>query len=83
MRWFVLNAEAIIEVDITAVDALEELRQELADRGIVFAMARIKQDLRDGPRARPACCERIGEDHLFPTLPTAVEAFRRWQQDQH
>jgi MFS superfamily sulfate permease-like transporter len=34
-------------VDLTAVDALEALRQELEKRGIVFAMARVKQDLRE------------------------------------
>ena len=26
VEWFVLNAEAIVEVDVTAVDTLEELR---------------------------------------------------------
>lgn len=45
--WFVLNAEANVEVDITALDALEELRKELTRRGIVFAMARVKRDLLD------------------------------------
>ena len=34
VEWFVLNSEAIVEVDITAADALEELRAELGDRGI-------------------------------------------------
>jgi len=46
-RWFLLNAEANIAVDLTAVDALEALRQELEKRGIVLAMARVKQDLRE------------------------------------
>ena len=46
MAWFVLNAEANVEVDITALDAVEELRAELTARGIVFALARVKQDLR-------------------------------------
>jgi SulP family sulfate permease len=64
------------------VDALEGLRKELSDQGIVFAMARMKQDLR-ADLERTELLERIGEDHLFPTLPTAVEAFRRWQQEQH
>jgi len=79
VRWFVLNTEAIVEVDITAVDALEALRQELAGRGIVFGLARIKQDLRTD-LAPSGLLERIGEDHLFPTLPTTVEAFRAWEQ---
>lgn len=78
VAWFVLNTEAIVEVDITAVDALEELRQELVGRGIVFGLARIKQDLRS-ELAPSGLLERIGEEHLFPTLPTAVEAFRAWQ----
>jgi len=78
VRWFVLNTEAIVEVDITAVDALEQLRQELADRGIVLALARIKQDLR-ADLAPSGLLDRIGEEHLFPTLPTAVDAYRAWQ----
>ena len=48
-----LNAEANVEVDITAADALEELREELERRGIVFAIARMKEELREelaGPR---------------------------------
>jgi SulP family sulfate permease len=79
VRWFVLNTEAIVEVDITAVDALETLRQELTARGIVFALARIKQDLR-AELAPSGLLDRIGEEHLFPTLPTAVEAYRAWEQ---
>ena len=47
VRWFVLNAEAISEVDITAADALEELRNELDRRGIVVGIARMKEELRE------------------------------------
>jgi SulP family sulfate permease len=77
VRWFVLNTEAIVEVDITAVDAIESLRQELEARGIVFGLARVKQDLRSD-LAPSGLLERIGEEHLFPTLPTAVDAYRAW-----
>ncbi|OIJ27635.1 SulP family inorganic anion transporter [Nocardioides luteus] len=76
VEWFLLNVEANVEVDITAVDALESLRRALADRGVVLAIARIKQDLR-ASLAPSGILDRIGEDHLFPTLPTAVEAYRR------
>ena len=54
VEWFLLNAEANIEIDITAVDALEELRQELAERGIVFALARVKSGPTGGPASQPA-----------------------------
>ena len=77
VEWFVLNTEAIVEVDITAVDVLEDLRRELTDRGIVVALARVKQDLRD-ELAPTGFLERIGEDRIFLTLPTTVDAFREW-----
>lgn len=76
VRWFVLNAEANVEVDLTALDALEQLRAELTARDIVFAMARVKHDLRDALEAA-GLVDRIGADRLYPTLPTALEAFRR------
>ncbi|MDE1673886.1 SulP family inorganic anion transporter [Nocardia gipuzkoensis] len=75
VRWFVLNAEANVEVDLTALDAVEQLRTELSGRGIVFAMARVKHDLRDALDAF-GLTSRIGEQHLYPTLPTAVAAYQ-------
>jgi sulfate permease, SulP family len=75
VRWFVLNAEAIVEIDITAVDVLQELQQELAGSGIVFGFARVKQDLyRQLSRAGVAA--NIGPEHFYPTLPTAIAAFQ-------
>jgi MFS superfamily sulfate permease-like transporter len=32
VEWFVLNAEANVEVDLTALDALDQLRDELSQR---------------------------------------------------
>lgn len=81
-EWFVLNAEANVQVDITAIDALEELRQELDRRGIVFAMARVKQDLHDDLRPM-GFLDRVGADRVFMTLPTAVQAYVRWYEDRH
>jgi sulfate permease, SulP family len=74
VEWFVLNAEANVEMDLTAVDALDQLRRDLEARGIVFAMARVKQDLRELLDAA-GLVDKIGENRIFMTLPTAVEAF--------
>ncbi|ORB15113.1 sodium-independent anion transporter [Mycolicibacterium moriokaense] len=81
VEWFVLNAEANVEVDLTALDALDALREDLARRGVVFAMARVKQDLRQALDAA-GLLEKIGEDRIFMTLPTAVEAFRERRDDR-
>jgi MFS superfamily sulfate permease-like transporter len=79
VEWFVLNAEANVEVDSTGLDALETLRAELTGRGTVFALARVKQDLRDALDAY-GLTEAIGAERIFPTLPTAVAAFRERHQ---
>ncbi|HYZ69927.1 MAG TPA: sulfate permease [Mycobacterium sp.] len=76
VEWFVLNAEAIVDVDLTALDALDRLRGKLVRRGIVFAMARVKQDLRVQLEA-VGLIDKVGRDHIYPTLPTAVDAYRR------
>lgn len=81
VRWFVLNTEANVEVDITALDAVDELRRELAHRGVVFALARVKQELL-ADLAAYGLVESVGEDLIFPTLPTAVAAYRKWSQDR-
>jgi high affinity sulfate transporter 1 len=81
VRWFVLNAEANVEVDITALDAVDELRHTLARRGIEFALARVKQDLLDDLEAY-GLADSVGEDRIFPTLPTAVTAYRAWLDRQ-
>lgn len=82
VEWFLLNAEANVQVDITAIDALDELREELTRRGVVFAMARVKQDLRNDLDAA-GFIDRVGADRIFFTLPTAVQAYAAWYRDRH
>ena len=64
-RWFVLNVEANVEVDFTALEAVEALRDELARDGTVFALARVKQDLLVRLKAF-GLAAKIGQDRLFP-----------------
>jgi high affinity sulfate transporter 1 len=77
VRWFVLNTEANVEVDITALDAVDELRRELTGRGIVFALARVKQELLNDLQAY-GLADSVGRELIFPTLPTAVAGYRAW-----
>lgn len=80
VRWFVLNIEAISEIDITGADALENVRQELANRNIVFGLARLKMELRQ-TLATAGFLDRI-ENRVYATLPTAVEAYQQWCRAQ-
>jgi high affinity sulfate transporter 1 len=78
VEWFVLNTEAIIEIDITAVDMLSELRKELASKGITFAMARVKHDLYT-QLILSSLLDEIGTENIHLTLHTAIEAFESRQ----
>ena len=81
-RWFVLNAEANIEVDLTSVDALETLREQLTARGITFALARVKFETREQLEAA-GFAQRVGDDLIFATLPTAVAAYADWYRREN
>jgi MFS superfamily sulfate permease-like transporter len=75
-RWLLLNTEAIVELDMTAVDAIQALCDELSQGGIVVALARVKRDLM-ADLQRGGLVGRIGSDHIFPTLPVAVQAYHQ------
>jgi sulfate permease, SulP family len=81
VRWFVLNIEAVSEIDITGADALENLRRELANRNIVFGLARLKYELAQILETA-GFLDRIGENRVYATLPTAVEAYQQWCRAQ-
>ena len=74
VKWLILNMEANVEIDITAIDMLSALRDELAAKNITFAMARVKQDLYlDLERA--GFLHNLNAEHIYPTLHTAIAAF--------
>jgi MFS superfamily sulfate permease-like transporter len=75
VEWVVLNMEANVEIDLTATDMLANLVSELTARGIVLALARVKQDLAVYLE-RAGLIDRIGAHNVYPTLPTALEGFR-------
>jgi len=78
VHWFLLNVEANTQLDLTAIDALEEVRDSLAARGVIVALARVKQDTR-AELERAEFIERL-HGRVYPTLPTAVGAYVDWVQ---
>ena len=80
-RWLLLNMEANVEVDITGLDALERIRRHCDDEGVIVALVRVKHDVLEDLR-RHGVANRIGEDRVYPTLPTAVQGFLDWQQSE-
>lgn len=81
VHWLVLNMEANVEVDITAMYALQDLNNELANRGVELALTRVKHDL-EVPLERFGLVTEIGKDRIYNTLPESVAAYRAWQAEQ-
>ncbi len=75
-RWFVLDASAVSDVDYTAGQTLLAVADELQQRGVVFAVAEVTDDLRE-LLARYGLVEKIGAEHVFDTLDLAAEAYVR------
>lgn len=77
LRWFLVNVEAITEIDITASDGLASLQADLNAQGIRLGLVRIKRELYE-PLHRAGVTDLIGDDMLFPTLPVAEHAYVQW-----
>ncbi len=74
VQWVVVAAEPITDVDTTAAEAISELLDDLDAREISLAFAELKGPVKDRLRSY-GLDERIGEEHFFPTLGTAINAY--------
>lgn len=74
VRWVVVAAEPITDVDPSAAEVLEELADDLHAAGVELAFAEMKDPVRD-PLERYGLVERFGRDRFFPTIGSAVHAY--------
>jgi sulfate permease, SulP family len=75
VRWFVLEASAIPNLDYTAAGVLRELQADLSKRGVVLAVAMASTSL-EVALERNGLAEAIGRAHIFPTLQACLDAYR-------
>jgi len=75
-RWIVIAAEPVTDVDTTASDVLEDLDQALNAEGISLVFAELKDPVR-GKIERYGLTRTIDPRHFFPTIESAVTAFRQ------
>jgi MFS superfamily sulfate permease-like transporter len=73
--WIVVAAEPVTDVDTTASDMLEDLDETLAERGTRLVFAELKDPVRR-KLERYGLARKIGPRDFFPTVDSAVEAFR-------
>ncbi|RWO22600.1 SulP family inorganic anion transporter [Mesorhizobium sp.] len=73
-RWLLIDASAISQIDSSAAAMLEELCDELRNRGIRLGVAELHAEARD-ILVRAGVIERIGSDMVFDILEEAYHAF--------
>lgn len=69
-----LNLEASPEVDVTSLEMLEQVNNELHESGIDLHFARMTDTVRD-LFTRSGFLERLGPQRIFPGVDVAVDAF--------
>jgi high affinity sulfate transporter 1 len=74
--WILIAAEPITDVDTTASDVLEELDEALNADGISLVFAELKDPVRRKIE-RYGLTRTIDPDHFYPTIESAVAAYRR------
>jgi high affinity sulfate transporter 1 len=74
LRWLVIAAEPITDVDTTAADMLEQLDEALNEQGISLIFAELKHPVREKIE-RYELTRTIDPAHFFPTVEAAVAAF--------
>ncbi len=75
IRAFVLDAEAISDIDTTGAEVLHQVLDILEKAGITFALARANPQL-PPLLTRYRLLDSIGQDHLYPTNRHAITALR-------
>jgi SulP family sulfate permease len=75
VRWLVVDAGAITNVDYTAARVLRELLEDLARRGVTLVLAHVQSDLKPD-LDRHHLTEAIGPTRIFDTLHETLAALR-------
>jgi high affinity sulfate transporter 1 len=73
--WILIAAEPVTDIDTTASDVLQELDEDLNAQGISLVFAELKDPVRRKIE-RYGLTHTIDPHHFYPTIETAVAAFR-------
>ncbi|MCX6914122.1 MAG: SulP family inorganic anion transporter [Verrucomicrobia bacterium] len=76
VRWFLVDAQAITDIDITAAEALRALNKELHQQGIALKFAHTNRPLRK-VLERIGFTSEIGRESIFHAVHEAADAFQK------
>ena len=75
VRWFLVDAQAITDIDITAAEALRALNKELQQQGIALKFAHANRPLRQ-VLERIGFTSEIGRESTYHSVHEAAAAFQ-------
>jgi SulP family sulfate permease len=73
--WFLLDAQAITDIDVTALETLAALHRELKQKGIALKIAHANPPLR-ATLERTGLARELGENSFFASVHECVTAFQ-------
>jgi sulfate permease, SulP family len=75
VRWFIVDAGAITDLDYSAAQSIRDLLEDLGHQGVSVVFARVNPYLR-ADMDRHGITAAIGENQIFTTLHEAIAAVR-------
>jgi SulP family sulfate permease len=78
VRWIVVDAESIGDVDSSGAGMLADLVDSLGERGIVLALARLKASV-EAYLGRAGVMDKIGTGRVYLEVDDAVAAYEAWR----
>jgi SulP family sulfate permease len=75
VKWLLLDAEAIGDMDLSAAQTVRSLLEYLDRKGVRVVFGRVNPYLLSDMR-RHRIAEAVGEERIFPTLHQALDAIR-------
>jgi high affinity sulfate transporter 1 len=79
VKWVVVAAEPVTDIDITAGEALAELDAELHKEGMELCFAEMKDPVKDRLK-RYGLFTTLGTENFFPTIGQAVDRYLELHQ---
>jgi SulP family sulfate permease len=76
VRWFLLDAQAITDIDVTAAEALHGLYAELRQRGVALKIAHANPPLRK-ILEKIGFAGEISEESFYPSVHECIAAFKK------
>ena len=74
LKWIIIDAQAITDMDVTAAQRFAELHRELSATGIEIKIADTPRPFRE-ELARVGLTDQIGQQQFYVSVKKAVEAF--------